>query len=175
MRTKRELQKLNGEFHRKFKKENYDIEKADAIVREQLRLKPLEVRQESINTNKEDNTSSNENVRSRSIIERFNDEINTSEPIRELLSAKNIKFKSELTEEQRGAISILYDTWMYIESIGIPFITLKNVLDQYIDFGVSVGRKGRSEYVEAHKSNLMQQQLQQQSNMMNQGQNNLKI
>ena len=104
-----------------------------------------------------------------SIIDDFEQQISSNEPIRELFTPKNIKFKSQLTEEQRNAVSILYHAYKTLyEKWGIHFEGLKFVLDEYIDFGVSVDRQGRSEYVDAHKSQMLAQQMQNQSNMTNQ-------
>ena len=112
------------------------------------------------------------------LIEDFETQLSSNEPIRELLNAKNIKFKTELTEEQRGAISILYHAYKTCVKYGIDFYALKNVLDEYIDFGVSIDRKGRTEYVEAHRSNLQNQFNQQQGmgqNGVPQQMNNMKM
>ena len=111
-----------------------------------------------------------------SIMEEFEQSFSSNEPIRELFTAKNIKYKTQLTDEQRAAVSILYDTYKTLLTYGINVISLKNVLDEYIDFGVSVDRKGRAEYVEAHRSYMQQQnaQLNQQMNNPN-NLNNMKM
>lgn len=83
----------------------------------------------------------------------FEESFTSNEPLRDIFSSKNIKFKTELSEEQRSAISILYDTYMeFLSKWNINITSLKNVLDQYVDFGASVGRKSRGEFVQAHQA-----------------------
>lgn len=106
------------------------------------------------------------------LLEEFETQFSSNEPIRELLTAKNIRYKTQLTEEQRSAVAVLYHAYRLCLKYGVEFDGLKFVLDEYIDFGVSIDRKGRLEYVEAHKA--QQQQLQQQSQGMNQ-MNNMKM
>jgi len=124
-------------------------------IRELLEEQQLE-EQRKIAESKESAELNNESL----LTDEFETQLSSNEPIRELFTAKNIKYKTELTDEQRSAVAILYDTYKTLLSYGINVLSLKYVLDEYIDFGVSVGRKGRSEYVEAHKS-AMQQQNQQ--------------
>jgi hypothetical protein len=102
------------------------------------------------------------------LIEDFESQLSSNEPIRELLTAKNIKFKTQLTEEQRSAVAVLYHAYRLCCMYGIAFDGLKFVLDEYIDFGVSVDRKGRAEYVDAHKSSQQSQMQNQQMMQQNQ-------
>jgi hypothetical protein len=97
-----------------------------------------------------------------SIIEEFETQLTSNEPNRELVSGKNIKFKTQITEEQRGAISILLHAYKLCLKYGINFDGLKYVLDEFIDFGASVDRKSRNEFVDAQKAQMLQQQLQNQ-------------
>lgn len=102
----------------------------------------------------------------------FETELSSNEPIRELLSSRNVRFKTEVTEEQRSALSILYHAYEQCEKRGIEFEALKSLLDDFVDFGVSLDRKSRQEYVEAHKAQLSameaaKQQQGQQHNMEN--------
>lgn len=103
----------------------------------------------------------------RSILDDFESTLSSNEPVRELFTGKNIRFKTELTDEQRGAISVLYSVYMQCIRIGIEFDSLKDVLDQYIEFGVSVGRKGREEYSDSLKALNTQQTPQQQGQLNN--------
>lgn len=108
-------------------------------------------------------------IQEKSLLEDFETQLSSNEPIRELFNSKNVKFKTELTQEQRSAVSILYQTYRKLLLKGFDLPALKFVLDEYIDFGVSIDRKGRSEYVDAHKSYLQQQAIQ--GNQQNQQQN----
>jgi hypothetical protein len=107
------------------------------------------------------------NTSEKVISDDFDIELSSNEPIRELFTPKNVRFKTQLTEEQRGAVSILYHAYMQAIERGINYSGLKQVLDQYIDFGVSVDRKSREEYVESHKSQMMNQMMQNQMNKPN--------
>ena len=93
-----------------------------------------------------------------------------------MFNAKNIKFKTQITEEQRSAVSVLYHAYRLCLKYGIEFDGLKYVLDEFIDFGVSIDRKGRDEYVDAHKSSLFNQQQQQLNNQQgNNSVSNMKL
>lgn len=105
-----------------------------------------------------DKSSSDE----KTLLEEFETQFSSNEPIRELFTGKNVKFKTQLSEEQRSAVSVLYHAYRLCLKYKIEFDGLKYVLDEYIDFGVSIDRKGRMEYVEAHKSQQLQNQMQQQ-------------
>lgn len=98
----------------------------------------------------------------KTILDRFNEEYNSNEPIRELLSGRNVRFKTQLTDEQRSAVSILYHAYRVCLKRGIKFDGLKYVLDEYIDFGVSLDRKSREEFVQAHQQQLQNQMMAQQ-------------
>lgn len=101
--------------------------------------------------------------------EEFDMQVSSNEPVRDLFSPKNIRFKTQITEEQRGALSVLYHAYRRALAIGVNFDGLKNVLDEFIDFGVSLDRKSRNEFVDAHKAQLseMQRKLEQQLNNPN--------
>jgi len=138
-------------------------------ITKQLELLDLEKkrmiadREEQEKANKQKESVKQENiipVNEKLLTDDFETQFSTNEPIRELFTPKNIKFKTELSEEQRGAVAILYQTYMQCVNYGIDFSGLKDVLDEYIDFGVSVDRKGRTEYVEAHKSAMQMAQAQ---------------
>lgn len=113
----------------------------------------------------------------KSIIDEFETQISANEPVRELWSNKNIKFKTEITEEQRGVISILLDAYQEFKHYNIDLTVLRQVLSEFVDFGVAIDRKGRTEYVEAHKiyNQQNQQSQQQQGNSINNQMNQMKM
>lgn len=133
--------KAKEEFHKKFVK---DYEESE------LR----KTRSQEININIPDQ---------KTILDRFSEQISSKEPIRDLFTGSNIKYKTQLTEEQRGALSVLFHSYKLCEKYGIKFDGLKYVLDEYIDFGVSIDRKSRDEFV---KSQQAQQQVMQQQKEM---------
>lgn len=111
-----------------------------------------------------------EKFRQPNILEDFETELSSNEPIKELFTGKNIKFKAQLSEEQRNAVIILYTTYYtLLNDYNVDVHSLKDLLSDYVEFSVSLDRKGRSEYVDAHKS-LMQQQQQAMMNPNNIGQ-----
>ena len=110
----------------------------------------------------------------KSLIDDFETQLSGNEPLRELFSGKNVRFKTQLTEEQRGAVSVLYHAWKQCTLRGISFDGLKDVLDEYIDFGVSMDRKSREEFVEAQKSYNTNQNMMNQQGIPNQ-MNNMKM
>lgn len=107
-------------------------------------------------TKEKDNDKPNINIDSGDnlIHDDYNFDLSSNEPIRELFTPKNVKFKTQVTEEQRGAISILLSVYFRCKNLGIDFSGLKNVLDEFIDFGVSLDRKSRGEFVESQKSQM---------------------
>lgn len=89
----------------------------------------------------------------------FEENFTTNEPVRELTTGKNIKFKTEVTIEERSMISILYNTYFQFKNIwGIELSSLKGVLNEWVDFGASVERKSRDEFVKAHQLTNAQNQ-----------------
>lgn len=101
----------------------------------------------------------------KTMLDRMGDEFSSQEPIRELFSSKNIRFKTQLTEEQRSAVAILYHAYRLCEKYSIKFDGLKFVLDEYIDFGVSVDRKSRDEFVKSTQQQIQNQAIAQQAQM----------
>lgn len=98
-----------------------------------------------------------ENMNEKLLHEDFDTELSSNEPVRELFSGKNVRFKTQVTEEQRNALSILYHAYEQCQQRGIQFNGLKSLLDDFVDFGVSLDRKSRTEYVDAHRSQLANQ------------------
>lgn len=128
-----------------------------------------EIEQEDLNKQRDILDKQEIGVIDKPISDDFDLELSSNEPNRELFTAKNIRFKTQLTEEQRGAVSILYHAYEQCVLRGINFSGLKHVLDEYIDFGVSVDRKSRSEFVDAQKAQVYNQQ----QNMLNQNKTNM--
>lgn len=146
---KRELQKLNRQIH--VNAEQRELNKERKII--------------------DDSESKliNDLQNSKTLMDDFDTQLSSNEPERELVTGKNIKFKTELNEEQRCAISILYDSYMeFLERWNIDITALKRVLDEYVDFGASLGRKSRTEFVTARQATAQQNQLQNQNNMQSQ-------
>jgi hypothetical protein len=108
-------------------------------------------------------------------MEDFDAQLSSNEPIRELFTAKNIKFKTEVTQEQRSSISILYHAYFEGLRRGFNLTALHEVLDQFVDFGVPVERKGRLEYVDAHKAAVQAMQMQNQMMMQKSSMENMKM
>jgi hypothetical protein len=129
---RRELQKLNAQLHTQFVQSEIEKEREVADKKDALQIAQHE----------------------KSVIDDFETQLTSNEPIRELFNQKNIKFKTQITEEQRNAVSILYHAYLLCKSYSMHFEGLKFVLDEYIDFGVSIDRQGRSEYVDAHKATI---------------------
>lgn len=109
------------------------------------------------------------------LMDEFETSLSSNEPIRELFTPKNIKFKTQLTEEQRAAVAILYHAYSVMKARGIVLDSLKFVLDEYIDFGVSIDRKGREEYVDAHKAYMQHQNQNPQMNSNIDNMNTMKM
>lgn len=86
----------------------------------------------------------------RSMLEKINDAINSGESVREMFSSKNIKMKSDLTEDQISAISRLIPFAIRIKKeLGITI--LFDCLNEFIELRVSLDRKSRPEYVDIHQ------------------------
>lgn len=160
------------------KKENErlkkDIEEQELIkeIEENTTIKNIETNQNTEHKEEQQYKTAEE----KTIIDDFDQQLSSNEPIRELTTGKNIKFKTELSEEQRGSVSILYHAYRVLKLNGVDFDGLKYVLDEYIDFGVSVDRKGRTEFVEAQKiNNTANQNPNNQNNGVNNQMNNMRM
>lgn len=140
---------------RLYKKNNIDVDKANELLKDSINNPQMPKELEG----------------QRSIVDRMNDEFSSNESVRELFSGKNIRFKTQITEEQRSAITILYGAYKHITSVGIQFSGLKDLLDEFIDFGVPLDRKSRDEFVKASQQNIQNQAMMQQQMGMNQARN----
>lgn len=151
-KLKRELQKANAEYHREYMKRMNTHRPDDDI-------KPLPINDIPPLPSFDEEKLLNTTAQDKSLLDRFTEEVSSSEPIRELVNPRNIKLKTEVTDDQRADISRLYYAYLEFERLGIAFDGLRNVLDEFVTFGVSVGRKGRGEFVDAHGREQQQQQM----------------
>ena len=85
-----------------------------------------------------------------------------------LIDGKDIRFKTELTDEQRGIISSIETSINHFSKKGIDLYVANKFVLTFIDMGASVDRKSRREVVDAlkAKNDFLEKQLiaQQQNN-----------
>jgi hypothetical protein len=66
-----------------------------------------------------------------------------------LIDGKDIRFKTELTDDQRGIISSIETSIKHFATKGITLYVADRFLLTFIDMGASVDRKSRKEMVES--------------------------
>ena len=154
-KVRRELQKINAKAHAKLEQLYIERDRLKADKKEQKELEKFDAE-----LNKEKKIFSNDS----SLLDDFDAQLDSDNPSKELFTNKNVRFKTELSDEQRSAVSILYHFYRGLKDRGIEHNNLKYVLDEYIDFGVSLDRKSRTEYVESQKALNTQNQAQKSQN-----------
>lgn len=79
--------------------------------------------------------------------------VNNNESIRELVDVKNIRMKTNVTEEQHKYIVILYGAYRTLLSrYAIDFKGLRMVLDEFIEIAPSIEGNRASQFVTAHQA-----------------------
>jgi hypothetical protein len=84
-----------------------------------------------------------------------------------LIDGSDIRFKTEVTMEQRCAIASIESSILHFGNKNINLSVADRFVKSFIDMGASVDRKSRKEIVESLKSKtdfLEKQQIQQQQN-----------
>jgi hypothetical protein len=94
------------------------------------------------------------------ILEKFKEQVSKKEAIVELVDLKNIKMKANLTQEQRDAITILLAIYKKLLKDGYEINAIWDICKEFIEMSPSIDGKRAEQYVDAHKSSL-------QNNMMN--------
>jgi hypothetical protein len=85
--------------------------------------------------------------------EDFERMLGSNEAIRELVDIKNIKLKTNVSDEQHKIIVMLYGSYKtLLERYNIDFKGLSVILSEFIELSPSIQGKRAEQYVEAHKS-----------------------
>jgi hypothetical protein len=71
-----------------------------------------------------------------------------------LMDGKDIRWKTEVTDEQRCIIPSIETSIKHFEKKGIKLYVAQNFVLSFIDMGASIDRKSRKETVEALKAKL---------------------
>jgi hypothetical protein len=69
-----------------------------------------------------------------------------------LIDGQDIRFKTEITYEQRGIISCIETSIKHFKNKNIILYVASNFVLSYIDMGANIDRKSRKEVVEALKA-----------------------
>lgn len=79
--------------------------------------------------------------------------LSNNESIKELVDIKNIRMKTNVTDEQHKIIVILYGAYKaLLMQFNIDFRGLREILDQFIEIAPSIDGKRAEQYVEAHQA-----------------------
>jgi hypothetical protein len=79
--------------------------------------------------------------------------LSNNESIKELVDIKNIRMKTNVTDEQHKIIVILYGAYKaLLMQFNIDFRGLREILDQFIEIAPSINGKRAEQYVEAHQA-----------------------
>lgn len=71
-----------------------------------------------------------------------------------LIDGRDIRFKTEITDDQRGIIGSIETSIKHFANKGVTLHVANRFLLTFIDMGASVGRKSRAEMVEALKAKV---------------------
>lgn len=79
--------------------------------------------------------------------------VNNNESIRELVDTKNIRMKTNVTEEQRNIITILFGSYdTLITRYGIRFRGLERILNEFMEISPSIDGLRTEQFVTAHQA-----------------------
>lgn len=90
--------------------------------------------------------------------------ISNNESVKELVDVKNIRMKTNVTDEQHKIIVILYGAYKsLLQRYGIDFKGLRVILDEFIEIAPSISGVRAEQFVDAHKA-IAQRQIPQNPN-----------
>lgn len=93
------------------------------------------------------------------LLNKFNEQLQKKEAIVELVDLKNIKMKANISQEQRDAIVILLSIYEKLSNEGYKIKAIWNICKEFIEMSPSIEGKRAEQYVEAHKSSISNNML----------------
>lgn len=147
----KEDRKINNTILKKFEEQQLkkDREKED----KKDKIKQIDLTKFNSTQLNEALKSSGVNTSSSNVFEDMERMVNNNESIRELVDIKNIRMKTNVTEEQHKIIVILRSSYLTLKyRYNIEFIGLRDILSEFVELSPSIDGKRAEQFVTAHQA-----------------------